>query len=170
MTKYLLLLAALMLVAGCGNDPVDKDPVDDNSQPDIDTTPEWTTYAGLEWSTLSENKIKWQKAIDYCEAMDARLPNINELRKIIINCPNTEYGGACEMSDPDCLEDRCWSEDCGCDGSAESYSALGDSKSIWLWSSSSYVDSMNGAWVVSFDDGSINGNGKDSIHHARCVR
>ncbi len=179
MAKYFLLVAALMLMVACGGDD-GSDSVDDDSQPDTeseqpdtDTTPTWVTdqtYAGLEWSTLSEEMMNWQEAVDYCIAMGARLPNINELRKIIINCPGSTYGGACQISDPDCLTMECLREDCRCDGSAESYSALGDGKGIHLWSSSFLLDVSNGAWRVSFVSGDIDPEGKDNGCLARCVR
>jgi len=60
----MMLWAALI---ACGGDD-GNDPVPDNSQPDIDTeqsdadtAPVWVTdktYAGLEWSPLSENKAQ----------------------------------------------------------------------------------------------------------------
>ena len=199
MTKYLMLLAALMLMVACGDDtnktPVDEQPIPDETavndeepddeqpdetvdteQPDIDTAPVWVTdqtYAGLEWSTLSEKTMSWQKAMDYCEARGARLPTITELRKIIINCPSSAYGGACKASDPDCLHyDDCWTyEDCcGCDGSAASYSALGDGKDLRLWSSSPIAGNDHGAWDVQFDNGSVVGVQNWTNGHARCVR
>ncbi|HSA34145.1 MAG TPA: DUF1566 domain-containing protein [bacterium] len=177
MTKYLMILAALFALVACGeddgNDPVDNEAINDKAQPDADTTPVWVTdqtHAGLEWSPLSENRMKWQEAMDYCEAMGARLPNINELRKIIINCPGSTYGGACQVSDPDCLNSDCRTyEDCRCDASADSYSALGDGQ-IWLWSSSSRVNSANDAWNVHFYYGGVYNANKDGNYRARCVR
>ena len=177
MTKYLMLLAVAMLMMACGgddgNDSVDKDPVDDNAQPDADTPPVWVTdqtYAGLEWSSLSESTMTWQQAMDYCAAMNTRLPNINELRKIIINCPGSTYGGACPVSDPDCLDSICGDENCGCVSTADSYSALGDGKDIMLWSSSSHAYNTSYAWGVDFGYGSVGYSVKVSSVNARCVR
>ncbi len=161
MTKYLLILAVLLMMIACGGE----------DQSDKDANATWMAYAGFEWSPRSENKMTWQEAVDYCEAMGARLPNINELRKIIINCPNTEYAGTCQVSDPDCLyENDCWvRDDCKCDGSADSYSALGDEKGDSLWSSSSGVTYF--AWAVSFDDGNLNNYYKIYFSsRVRCVR
>ncbi len=167
MTKYLMILAALFALVACGGEE------------EKHTTPEeikytedgWAIYAGLEWSPLSENEMKWQAAMDYCESIEARLPNITELRKIIINCPGSTYGGACQVSDPDCLSSDCRKdEDCLCDYSAESYSALGDGKGVILWSSSSLANYTSGAWYVIFDYGDLYGGNKNLYTHARCVR
>ncbi len=146
MAKYLMILTALILMVACSGDD-------------------------LEWSPLSENKMKWQSAKDYCEAMGARLPTINELRKIIINCPSSAAGGSCKVSYPDCLFVSCWSEDCRCDGSADSYSALGDGKDISLWSSSYRLPGSDScAWFVFFGSGGVSSNLDSGLRHARCVR
>ncbi len=157
MTKYLMILAALFALVACGGD---------------DNNDSWTTYAGLEWSPLSEKAMIWQEAVDYCEAMDARLPTIDELRKIMINCPGSAYGGPCQVSDPDCLAFSCQvNEDCRCDGSAESYSALGDAKDyISIWSSSSHAYNTNLVWLVGFYYGNVFNSNKYSYYPARCVR
>lgn len=196
MTKYLMLLVALFALVGCtwddDNDLTDNDPVDENSpsdtdteQPDVDTAPPWVTdqtSAGLEWSPLTEEKMYFYLAKRYCHTMGGRLPNINELRKIIINCPGSTYGGACRVSDPDHLSVVDWTESCGCNGTAETYSALGDGKDVILWSSSSRDDwnplePIRQAWIVEFNEGYLNVgqtaesdyNNRDKCH-ARCVR
>ncbi|HNT26934.1 MAG TPA: DUF1566 domain-containing protein [bacterium] len=166
MTKYIMLLTPLFLLLACGGDD-GNDPVDDNAQSDADTTPVWVTYAGIEWSPLRTRRVTWESAKNYCGAMGARLPTINELRKIIINCPQTEYGGVCKASDPDCLRWDCWSEGCDCDGSADSYSALGDIHR--LWSSSSRVE-IYAAWFVDFSDGKVSYYNKSGEQNTRCVR
>lgn len=135
------------------------------------------TCPGIEWSgagTISSRQ--WQDAADFCTAMGARLPSITELRKIIINCPGSTYGGACQVSDPDCLVSDCLSEECRCDGSAESYSALGDGKNVWLWSSSFLENNPDMAWGVYFGEGSLNAMSRQSRAptkynvQLRCVR
>ncbi|HSA32899.1 MAG TPA: DUF1566 domain-containing protein [bacterium] len=151
MTKYLLLLAALMLTVACAED-------------------DGNFYAGLEWTPLSEESMGWEPAMEYCEAMGARLPNINELRKIIINCPGSTYGGACPAFHLDCLEIDCETADCFCDGGAATYSALGDGKTMGLWSSSSRSDYDTFAWYVGFGNGGVSTIVKGAHVHVRCVR
>lgn len=166
MAKVLMILAALFALAGCGGDG-------DNAQTDADTSDEWTMvdYAGLQWSPLLEYEKTWQKAMDYCEARDARLPTIDELRKLIINCSGSTYGGACQVSDPDRLSTGYSSyDDCCCSGNAASYSALGDGKDIALWSSSSRADDASGAWHVDFNYGYVDDVDKSNNFHVRCVR
>ena len=150
MTKHLFSLATLLLIA-CNWD-------------------ENTSYAGLEWSPLSETAMGWESAMEHCEAQGARLPTVTELRKIIINCPGSTYGGACPASHPDCLEGDCSTADCFCDGSASSYSALGDSKTTGLWSSSSRSDYATFAWEVGFGNGGVAVIVKGAHAHARCVK
>jgi len=176
-----MFFAALFALGACGgddgNDPVDNQPVQDEAteQPDNDTIPVWVTdktYAGLEWSPLSESEMTWQEAMGYCENMGGRLPNITELRKIIINCPGSTYGGACKISDPDCLDSSCYSAtDCSCDGFSATYSALGDDihLQVWLWSSSSRVGYAYYAWCVNFYIGNVSFSNKYNNNRVRCV-
>jgi len=180
MTKYFMILAGMFLLIACGGDD-GSDQIPDNSQPDIDTeqsdadtAPVWVTdktYAGLEWSPLPENEMTWQEAEDHCENMGGRLPNISELRKVILNCPGSTYGGACEVSDPDCLDSSCYSTKCSCDGFATTYSAFGDAKAaVWLWSSSPRVGYDHYAWGVNFYNGNVSFSNKYSNNRVRCVR
>ncbi len=127
----------------------------------------WTEYAGLQWSEKSEKQLSGKEAMDWCASLGGRMPSISELRTIIINCPNTMTGGACKVYD-NTTEFGFWNEsDCRCDGSAESYSALGDDKATWLWSSSSRVMGTSGPWCVDFSCGGIS---LGSPMYVRCVR
>ena len=47
--------------------------------------------AGINWSDRSLGEIDWESAVEYCEKKGGRLPNITELRTLVINCPQTEY-------------------------------------------------------------------------------
>lgn len=167
MIKYLMLLAAMMLMVACGGDETVK-------QPDIEYTSDgWAIYAGLEWSPKSATTMTWADANAYCQNLGGKLPSIDELRKIVTNCPTTVYDGTCQVSDPDCLSSStCWSEDkCRCDDKSKTYSALGEEdKYAWLWSSSSLVDTNTYAWSVFFLNGYVNLFSKSSTLSARCVR
>ncbi len=125
-------------------------------------------HDGLYWSDKSTNKMNWEDTIIYCTDLGGRLPTIDELRTLIINCPESMTGGSCQISDPDHLESSDYSESCYCDGSAASYSALSDDKNTWLWSSSSHGD-MTDAWGVDFGYGDVGSSSKPRYRNVRCV-
>ena len=133
----------------------------------------------LIWSNRSRKKMNWQTAIKYCENLseggytDWRLPTISELRTTIKNCPGSQSGGSCRVSDScssgDCRE----KDDCICDYKENNngyYSKLGDDDNVDLWSSStrSYITAY--AWIVDFDYGSVFSNDKSINYYVRCVR
>jgi len=140
--------------------------------------PDDITEYGLFWSERSSYFMAWQEAVGYCEVLeegeyaDWRLPTINELRTIIINCPDTMPEGACKVSDPDCLIEDCHWEKCSCNGDGDSFSALGDGSIRTLWSSSFSPSPFysSHAWVVSFAHDSIYSSDKDNYESVRCVR
>ncbi len=135
----------------------------------------------LEWSELfsSEEEISWYEALEYCDKLeedgysDWRLPNIDELRMLIKNCPATESGGKCQVrEDALCLFPDC-ANSCSCEAqenNGDYYSKLGDSMGLWSFSSDSSLPAN--AWVVDFDSGGIEGAIKDEgwIKNVRCVR
>lgn len=126
------------------------------------------TYAGLDWSSKSATAVNWQDAQAYCSSLGGRLPTIDELRKIIINCPGSTYGGACPISDPDHLSNTEWGSDCTCDinDDVTVFSAIGDSKSIALWSSSS--GSVHDAWAVHFHHAILYLGDKTNDYYGQC--
>ena len=128
---------------------------------------------GNTWSSLASNTMTWQKAVDYCQDLrecgysDWHLPDINELRTLIKNCPGAETGGACPIKSPNCLDWDCLMEEdkdynyvCQCPWRKGGYySKLGDDEHINLWSSSNMLvwdydsDTMDRdtyAWFVPF--------------------
>jgi len=127
------------------------------------------------WSPLSSDTMEWQEALDYCDGLnecgysDWRLPNINELRTLIQNCPNSQTGGSCAVSAPDHLSLDDWSiEDCHCDNGGH-YSLLEDDENVTLWSSSE-SDNSNIAWNVGFLTGDVGYLNKSTKLWVRCVR
>jgi len=144
-----------------------------------------TTIEGNMWSPPSSGEIPiWNDAVDYCNNLTAcgysdwRLPNINELRTLIKNCPGSQSSGACSVSDPDHLSRDDWSGDCYCEeknSNDYSYSKLGDDYFVELWSSSVQSDNSDYVWGVLFEDGGVidlNKDQRDSsgFHYVRCVR
>lgn len=123
----------------------------------------------LTWTSLKYYKddgssgLAWDEALAYCSDLeeggytDWHLPNIDELRSLIQNCPGSELGGACKASEENgCLDkDECYSMgDCfSCSSDKEKtgkYSKLNDAFEYWFWSSSTRTDYTDAAWVVEF--------------------
>ena len=143
----------------------------------------------LIWSDCSANEMNWSSAKQYCEDLteggysDWRLPNIDELRTLLIA---DRVSNRCRVSERNnCLAGNCWScstctqtgtqkDRTGCSdwGTAYSdgrYSRLGDGK-VFLWSSSTLSGSPNGAWAVDFAYGLVNISIKSFNYYVRCVR
>lgn len=128
---------------------------------DPDTDDTWTS---LKYYKEDGSKgLAWDEALDYCENLeeggytDWHLPNIDELRSLVQNCPGSELGGACKASEENgCLDkDECYSMgDCfSCSSDKEKtgkYSKLNDAFEYWFWSSSTRTDYTDAAWVVEF--------------------
>ncbi|MBO4710812.1 DUF1566 domain-containing protein [bacterium] len=143
----------------------------------------------LYWSKRSFRRMTWRSAKEYCKDLteggysDWRLPTISELRTTIKNCPSSQSGGSCKVSDS-CLSDNCWSGSCYCgcisdcpysydNDNGGYYSKLGDDD-VALWSSSVRSDNTHYRWYVSFGNGSgsvsVTNYHKSSTHSVRCVR
>ena len=135
----------------------------------------------LRWSSRSPEKMDWQSALDYCKNLSENgsggwhLPNIDELRKGIIGCPKTEYGGECRVSEKNgCLSSDCRTPkgSCNCDRIAKGsfYSSNCDEDTIALWSSSTLSDSPGSAWGVAFFSAMVGSSTKNGKFYARCVK
>ena len=151
------------------------------------------------WSTLSSGTMNWEEASAYCENLsecgydDWRLPNIDELRKLVKNCPKMKPAGECMISEDNLLsymeakEAGAWEGVCegewgnGCadgacmcsnsDNHAPGYfSEFGDGN-IELWSSSEVTDMTNQVWVLRFINGvDIISEDTQKTSSVRCVR
>ncbi|HNW83683.1 MAG TPA: DUF1566 domain-containing protein [bacterium] len=127
------------------------------------------SHDGLNWSDASSDEMDWDEAITYCENLGGRLPAISELRTLIQNCPETETGGECSVTNS-CLSDDCWNVACrGCRyGEPGKYSVFGDI--VWLWSSSVRSDDAVLVWLVGFDYVHVGDWYKDHYGYVRCVK
>jgi len=127
-------------------------------------------HDGLSWSDASSNYMDWDEAITYCENLGGRLPTISELRTLIQNCPATETGGECGVTDSCLSFDDCRNNPCkGCEYDySGKYSVFGMPES--LWSSSVWSDDPGIAWLVTFENGHVTYDAKYNKPNVRCVR
>lgn len=105
---------------------------------------------GLEWQDdidASSVSLNWQEAIDYCEALSLdgggwRLANFNELYYI---ADRSTYNPAMDNT-------------------------FQNVNTNDYWSSTTYADGTDSAWMVDFDYGVSSDNSKDDNGYVRCVR
>jgi len=156
-----LMFVLLFVVGSCGGD--DKGNTGNNFPNEHD---------GLNWSDASSSSMNWDAAVDYCKNLGGRLPTISELRTLIQNCPATETGGECGVTDSCLSYDDCKNDSCdGCEyDESGKYSVFGDTH--LFWSSSELSDFPFRAWVVYFSLGHVlEGNSSKSYNgNVRCVR
>ena len=156
---------------------------------------------GLTWQQeASEDGKTPEEAARYCRELELggkshwRVPKIQELRSLIDGCPRTELGGACAVTDPGCLENRCACPEGGyvrgsCNNNlcraCDRHEGPGDNGCYWtegVWggwcddyfSSSRFPghpDDTSGphTWRVSFDDGWVHPNPSRNEFMCRCV-
>lgn len=117
---------------------------------------------GKIWSGASTDKYEWGQSYagKYCDNLDLggfswRLPNIDELRSTIKNCPATQTGGICGLT-TSCLGSDCRiQDDCHCETNDTQgyYSILGFS--LDYWSSNKNSSNTSYAWYVDFKDAGL---------------
>ena len=127
------------------------------------------SHGGLCWSDKTPDAMTWEDAITYCKNLGGRLPTLSELRTLIQNCPATQTGGACGVTDSclswnDCRDSSC--DGCSSDSSGK-YSVFGDAG--WFWSSSVPSEYTDLAWFVNFLNGNVSLNYRDYFYGVRCV-
>lgn len=178
-TLISLMIAMIFLVGSCGEINTGKDIGDTgNTQADVDNDTGNTgdtgdnfpnEHDGLNWSDASSYSMTWDEAITYCENLGGRLPTISELRTLIQNCPATETGGECGVTDSCLSSADCWTDPCGgCEeDETGKYSVFGDT--YYFWSSSELSDLAIYAWRVFFLNGSVYSSLKNASYDVRCV-
>jgi hypothetical protein len=122
----------------------------------------------------------WSAATAYCTGFMApgyagswRLPTIGELRSLVRDCPATETGGACGVTDT-CVDDVCLNAACGeCPargGTPYWPGGLAGNVNDY-WSSSNYADTGGThAWYVDFYRGQVDRLLTVGSAYVRCVR
>jgi hypothetical protein len=162
-------------------------PDDTTDVADFDTQdvvePFWSDPAtGLVWQTASGGGMSWAAGKDYCSSNKARLPgagwhlpDIDELRSLIVGCPETELGGSCaihadcEAACPDFLCRGC--DDGGGPGPDGCYmDGRFENRCDFYWSATALPGSSSDAFDVDFSDGGVYYNGVGSAKGVRCVR
>jgi len=161
--------------------PIEAQQTTEAAQPEkVEQTEKAIIIEGLQWSEKSTKKMNWDEAVKYCENLnedgnnDWHLPTISELRTLIQNCPATETGGECGVTDSCLSFSECRNDDAcfGCDNDnydTGKYSKLGDSFSSF-WSSSVHSDNSDSAWLVCFTNGLVSHYNKYNTFSVRCVR
>ena len=126
-------------------------------------------HAGLRWSEKAPKRMNWKDAKTYCKDLGGRLPTISELRTLIKNCPVTETGGSCGVTDS-CLISDCWNDACsGCSlDKSGKYSVFRET--VWLWSSSGISGNTHDAWFVLFKGGNVSNAPRYNKNDVRCVQ
>jgi hypothetical protein len=126
-------------------------------------------HAGLRWSNPAPNRMNHSAAIKYCKDLGGRLPTISELRTLIKNCPSTQTGGACKVTDS-CLSSSCWKSACnGCSlNNSGKYSIFKDAGGVW--SSSVRSDATDYAWSAAFIYGGVRNDYRSNSLNVRCVQ
>jgi hypothetical protein len=138
----------------------------------------------LIWSTLSSSQYKLADAENYCNTLNEggypagswKLPNINDLKTLILNCDRATNPEQCKVSDPDCLLSGttcydnmyCNNTNVCKSNSSGSHSKLGDN--MHIWSSSKCSDNNTYAFMVMFLYGTIGKNKTNNPYHVRCIK
>lgn len=181
------------------NDPADNDaesPSDNDSEP-ADSLPECSPTSGTPcreslhgniWSSRSAETLtlKDGKAQQRCEDLEEggypkgswRLPTIDELRTLLLDCPKAESGGECQVSDPGCLSSgtdcydpyKCNNQNI-CTASYDgSHSKLGDVQNLWSSSGCSDSGYANYAFIGMFLYGTVGRDTKATPYYVRCIK
>lgn len=161
-----LMFVLLFMVVSCGGEDTEG-----NLKPSDCTGKLPNYHKGLCWSDASSDSMTWDPAKAYCKSLGGRLPTISELRTLIENCPGTETGGECGVTDSCLSYGDCWNNSCDSCSEADDgrYSVFGDT--YWFWSSSELSDNADGVWYVDFDYGYVNFSSKDNlIPRVRCLQ
>ena len=186
---------------GDAENPDDTETDSDTNYDFNDTDPSKDEYGN--WKDPKSNLIWSEKhyltetptldsLIAYCENLveggfsDWRMPTIDELRRLIRNCPNTEPYGICSISEEngsleyegddmwicDCEWKDEWTQQIGKDefiyDNGGYYSRLGDDQDVALCSSSINND-MGGLWCVGFDIAFIGFASPSRVNVIRCA-
>lgn len=186
-TLVIVVFLAICMISCEVSDIGDSGDADNYEIPDIAGDSENTGYSvdsicpdnnkfchnhdGLFWSDMSDDRMLKHDAEVYCENLGGRLPTISELRTLVKNCPATETGGLCKVTN-DCLSyTDCWTDICeGCpfdESNLGEHSVFGNTE--WFWSSSEQTDFPGKRWYLASHTGHV-GNKEEGTGSVRCLQ
>lgn len=174
----------------CGTCPDDgdlgsKEYCDSNGSCQVQHFGYFDTNTSLLWQlSPPAGQMSQPDGYQYCKGLslggydDWYLPTISEYRHLI-NCPATQYGGACNVTN-ECQSWDCKNEDCGgcSDGGPDGgcwwpepiKSRPGGNGCEWYWSETVTTGVNNQGWEVGFYWGKISEDSRDNLKSIRCVR
>ncbi len=137
-----------------------------------------------------ERGLCWEAANDYCEQLivdghdDWWLPNLDELRTLVVGCPQLETGGACQVEDGSGWDDMDTEYCTSCGDGAADMECYWDPElqgtcnrnteldpAVEYWSSSQNADDPeNWAAFIHFGNNTMGFNHTISWADVRCVR
>ena len=124
------------------------------------------------WSKKS-GETTAQKAAEYCMNLkeggyEWRLPNIDELRTLIVGCDNTKTGGECKISAVNnTLAHEFWNSKCFCSDNYDGdYSVFGETDMLY---SSSVRTEYNDIWGVYFLQANVKASTDEPSGFVRCI-
>lgn len=152
------------------------DPVDPDPELTECTGGRFDEVTNLCWQNPPGSMMSHGNATTYCldhsdgGETEWRLPTIDEMRSLIRDCPASQPGGACAITEGS--DSSAWSGNCaGCDASSCSWPADLNGACLQYWSSSIVSDKSDFAWYVDFSDGGISRMRTDvENYYVRCVR
>ena len=136
---------------------------------DLENNNEVVIIGNLMWQKETIGRMKWEDAMEYAKNLklggydDWRLPTVDELGDIVILC-----GGVLVSWD-----EKGWREKVDKNNDNAQYQASYREKGFlpnFCWTSSTYANRRQFAWVVYFGSGYDSGYYKSNTYHLRCVR
>ena len=129
-------------------------------------------FGNVEWSSFPVHNKNWKEASQYCSSLnegghnDWRLPTIDEMRSIVVNCPETQLSGVCKISNSTgALTKADYTKKCyGCRKGRTKLKGRG-----WFWTSSKMPETDH-VWVISFKNTKISHQHSDKQANVYCVR
>ncbi|MCZ7582216.1 MAG: DUF1566 domain-containing protein [Deltaproteobacteria bacterium] len=159
----------------------DDDATDDDADDDDTGSDEfWTDpETGYDWYLpTSKAYMYWSDAVAYCTALvldggSWHLPTISEYRTLIRNCPGTETGGTCTVTDGCASDAGCRNADCfGCEAFPTDCNFDPPDFSICdvMYSSTETTDLENTVWILDFRYATVDTMYKTVGAGVACVR